>query len=219
MEILKQNPIENVYVNWTEDNLYKPVVVIIGPKDTPYEKGFYFIKFNFCDNFPFQPPKATFLTTDGKVRMNPNLYASGKICLSLLGTWSGPQWTSCQNLSTIILSIITILNENPIQNEPGYHNVNPTSKKNKLYNLLITHANIRVGVLQMVQSPPDLFFTDLLQKLFLKNYDYYETICNKNINTIYQKKQKAPIYNWNENINFKKLLKQLNTTKNKLQKK
>jgi len=24
--------------------------------------------------------------------MNPNLYADGKVCLSLLGTWSGPGW-------------------------------------------------------------------------------------------------------------------------------
>jgi len=25
----------------------------------------------------------------GSVRFNPNLYASGKVCLSILGTWSG----------------------------------------------------------------------------------------------------------------------------------
>ena len=30
------------------------------------------------------------MTTGGnKVRFNPNLYDSGKVCLSLLGTWSG----------------------------------------------------------------------------------------------------------------------------------
>ena len=34
-----------------------------------------------------------FLTTGGgKVRFNPNLYECGKVCLSLLGTWSGPSW-------------------------------------------------------------------------------------------------------------------------------
>jgi hypothetical protein len=26
------------------------------------------------------------------VRFNPNLYINGKVCLSLLGTWSGPSW-------------------------------------------------------------------------------------------------------------------------------
>lgn len=34
-----------------------------------------------------------FLTTGGgRVRFNPNLYDCGKVCLSLLGTWSGPSW-------------------------------------------------------------------------------------------------------------------------------
>ena len=34
-----------------------------------------------------------FLTTGaGRVRFNPNLYNCGKVCLSLLGTWSGPSW-------------------------------------------------------------------------------------------------------------------------------
>jgi Ubiquitin-conjugating enzyme len=35
-----------------------------------------------------------FLTTGaGSVRFNPNLYNCGKVCLSLLGTWSGPSWS------------------------------------------------------------------------------------------------------------------------------
>lgn len=34
-----------------------------------------------------------FLTTGGgRCRFNPNLYNCGKVCLSLLGTWSGPSW-------------------------------------------------------------------------------------------------------------------------------
>jgi ubiquitin-protein ligase len=28
-------------------------------------------------------------TGNGTVRFNPNLYANGKVCLSLLGTWKG----------------------------------------------------------------------------------------------------------------------------------
>ena len=39
-----------------------------------------------------------FLTTGGgRVRFNPNLYACGKVCLSLLGTWSGPSWVPGQS--------------------------------------------------------------------------------------------------------------------------
>jgi hypothetical protein len=36
------------------------------------------------------PPQVSFKTTGGgSIRFNPNLYAEGKVCLSLLGTWSG----------------------------------------------------------------------------------------------------------------------------------
>ena len=39
------------------------------------------------------PAQVQFLTTGGgTVRFNPNLYHCGKVCLSLLGTWSGPSW-------------------------------------------------------------------------------------------------------------------------------
>ena len=45
----------------------------------------------FCaDRYPFEPPKVLILTVDGRTRINPNLYANGKVCLSILGTWSGP---------------------------------------------------------------------------------------------------------------------------------
>lgn len=41
------------------------------------------------------PPSVKYMTTNGgKFRFNPNLYADGKVCLSLLGTWSGPGWIS-----------------------------------------------------------------------------------------------------------------------------
>ena len=212
---------ESTNNHWKEENLYTPLVVIVGPDDTPYEKGFYCIKFKFTEKFPFEPPKATFLTTDGHVRMNPNLYASGKICLSLLGTWSGPQWTSCQNLSTIILSLLMIMHENPIQNEPGYQNTKIDSKRNQLYNLLLIHANIRVGVLQMIQTPPIGFacFTPILKKLFLEYYDFYETVCRDNMDTEYKGKQKSPIYKWVETVSFKKLQTQLQELKKNLNKK
>lgn len=46
-------------------------------------------------DYPNRPPQVQFLTTgSGRIRFNPNLYNTGKVCLSLLGTWSGPGWDS-----------------------------------------------------------------------------------------------------------------------------
>ena len=84
---------------------------------TPYEFGMYLFSVKIPDDYPFQPPKVKHLTTDGVFRTNPNLYANGKVCLSILGTWSGPGWTQILTLRTMLLSIQTLFCEDPLQNE------------------------------------------------------------------------------------------------------
>lgn len=61
----------------------------------------------------------------GGLRLNPNLYECGKVCLSLLGTWPGDKcenWIS--NKSTMLQVLVSIqaliLNVKPFFNEPGY---------------------------------------------------------------------------------------------------
>jgi ubiquitin-protein ligase len=94
----------------------------LGPTGTPYANGCFFFDFHLND-YPNSPPRGQFLTTGGsKVRFNPNLYACGKICLSLLGTWNGPQWIP--NQSTFLQVLISIqgliLVDDPYFNEPGF---------------------------------------------------------------------------------------------------
>lgn len=64
--------------------------LIFGAEDTPYAHGAFEFDIFFENNYPSQPPKVNLTTTgQGNVRFNPNLYACGKVCLSLLGTWRG----------------------------------------------------------------------------------------------------------------------------------
>ncbi|MBA0613889.1 hypothetical protein Godav_014246 [Gossypium davidsonii] len=61
----------------------------------------------------------------GGLRLNPNLYNCGKVCLSLLGTWHGHQnemWVPGQSTMLQVLVSIQalILNARPFFNEPGY---------------------------------------------------------------------------------------------------
>lgn len=45
--------------------------------------------FDPSSSYNTSPPNAKTMTTAGGTqRLNPNLYAEGKICLSLLGTWA-----------------------------------------------------------------------------------------------------------------------------------
>ena len=59
------------------------------------------------NDYPQSNPKVQLLTTGGgRVRFGPNLYADGKVCLSLLGTWEGPKWNSKHSsLYQVLISI------------------------------------------------------------------------------------------------------------------
>ena len=102
-----------IFCKFSETDMTHVRAMIIGPSDTPYENGFYFFDLRFPDNYPWSPPKVKFITQDSNIRFNPNLYVDGKVCLSILGTWNGPEWSSCLTLNSILLSIQTLLNENP----------------------------------------------------------------------------------------------------------
>ena len=49
-----------IYCSFSDDNMYNVKAMIIGPKDTPYEGGFYFFDINFTPQYPMQPPKFSF---------------------------------------------------------------------------------------------------------------------------------------------------------------
>ena len=94
--------------------------LVCGVEGTPYAHGLYFFDVTIPSEYPHVPPKVKLLTVDGKTRINPNLYANGKVCLSILGTWHGPGWTQCMTIRTVLIQIQTLFNEDPLQNEPGF---------------------------------------------------------------------------------------------------
>ncbi len=70
---------EGIFVRHGASRLDVMKVLIVGPRDTPYEHGLFEFDL-FCNSqFPKAPPEMQFRTTGaGKVGFNPNLYANGK---------------------------------------------------------------------------------------------------------------------------------------------
>lgn len=134
---------ENIYYKHDEENVFKGYALIVGNKCTPYAYGYYFFEFIFPDNYPFAPPVVKYLTNDGSMRFNPNLYSNGKVCLSILNTWSGESWSSCQSIHSILFTLVTILCDNPLLNEPGVKEDH--SELNK-YNYLVFYKNLEFSV-------------------------------------------------------------------------
>lgn len=163
---------QGIFINVEAENPFHVRALILGPDDTPYAHGNYFFDLCFDDaTYPHTPPKVKFQTRAGNIRFNPNLYANGKVCVSILNTWSGPQWTSCQSLHSVLISLQTLLNEMPLQNEPGYENVRTDHPSNVLYNRLVTHSNYHIAMLQMFDCPPDGFevFLPVMRECFMRN--------------------------------------------------
>jgi len=173
---------ENIYYKHDEENVFKGYALIIGNKDTPYAYGYYFFELNYPHDYPHSPPKAVYYTNGNNVRFNPNLYKCGKVCISLLNTWAGDQWTSCQSITSVLLSLCTLLCKDPILNEPG---INSSNRDFHAYNQIIDYANMDVAVCDIVCKKEGVYhdffnvFYPFVKEHFLKNYDKLLEISQK----------------------------------------
>ena len=169
-----KNPLHEhgIYYKHDETDMLKGYALIIGPSDTPYFGGNYFFEFQFPTDYPYSPPVLKYLTNDGVIRFNPNLYKTGKVCISILNTWRGEPWSSCQTIQSVLLTLCTLLNKSPLLNEPGIKENHVDFIK---YNDAITFTNISFSICSMIlkksiPAPFEIFY-DAMAEQFLKNYD------------------------------------------------
>lgn len=165
---------QGIYYVHDEDNMYNGYAMIIGPPDTIYRHGFYLFSFTFTNAYPYKPPKVTFCTNNGVVRFHPNLYRDGKVCLSVLNTWKGESWTSCQSIRTILLTLLTLFDNKPFLHEPG---IKESNHEMKLYNDIITYWNIRFSHMKIYEMQfestmaPFTIFKKDMKDYIIKNKD------------------------------------------------
>jgi ubiquitin-conjugating enzyme E2 Z len=153
-QIIK-NPLndQGIYYKHSETDMMEGWALIIGPKDSLYCNGYYFFKFTFPPDYPHSPPVLQYCTNDGITRFHPNFYKTGKVCIDILNTWRGEKWSGCQTISSVLLTLISIMDNEPILNEPG---VTRTSKDFKNYHALIEYRNLSFSIHQLVSSIENL---------------------------------------------------------------
>lgn len=214
---------EGIYYHHDDTDMLKGYAMIVGPSETPYFGGFYFFELDYPANYPHTPPKVTYHTNDFKVRFNPNLYKCGKVCISLLNTWKGEQWSSCQSIRSILLTLCSLLCNDALMNEPDVGKIVYGQQIN-VYNKIIEYANIEIAICHIIQKHPIIFksffnfFYEHAKEHFSKNYDALilfaenKLIENKNISQTLQ----CTFYNFVKKIDYNNLIQELKNTKNVL---
>lgn len=215
-----KNPLtENgIYYVHDDADMMKGYALIIGPSDTPYFGGNYFFEITYPYDYPHSPPKVKYCTNGNNIRFNPNLYKCGKVCISLLNTWRGDQWTSCQSISTILLTLCTLLCDNPLLNEPG---VIPSHNDIKPYNEIILFSNLNIAVCDIITKKSGIYmpffdnFYPFIKENFIKNYDkLIEFAENKHKNDFIESTiLKTGYYSLCVDVNYKKVIEKLKETK------
>uniref|UniRef100_A0A3P9J7W7 E2 ubiquitin-conjugating enzyme n=1 Tax=Oryzias latipes TaxID=8090 RepID=A0A3P9J7W7_ORYLA len=117
MKNLQEEPVEGFKITLVdESDLYNWEVAIFGPPNTHYEGGYFKARIKFPVDYPYSPPAFRFLTK----MWHPNIYENGDVCISILhppvddpqsGELPSERWNPTQNVRTILLSVISLLNE------------------------------------------------------------------------------------------------------------
>ncbi|XP_055877704.1 ubiquitin-conjugating enzyme E2-17 kDa-like isoform X1 [Biomphalaria glabrata] len=85
------------------DDIFQWQATILGPADSPYQGGVFFLTITFPSDYPFKPPKVAFST---KI-YHPNINSNGSICLDILRS----QWSPALTISKVLLSICSLLTD------------------------------------------------------------------------------------------------------------
>lgn len=173
----------SIMVRCDESNPQLIKALITGPRKTPYDGGCFEFDLYCGSKYPSRPPSVSLVTTGGgSVRFNPNLYNCGKVCLSLLGTWSGDNasqnWSPSQSgIWQVLVSIQSAILgvEFPYFNEPGVESTKGTHRAETMKRTSenggferLRIATIRFAMAEQLRSGSKVFEKTIRQHFSLR---------------------------------------------------
>lgn len=119
---VKKNIVDNCSAGpINDDDIYHWSGTIIGPSQTPYEGGLFYLDILFPIEYPFKPPSIKFRTPI----YHPNIHQNGSICLDILKN----NWSAALTIVNVLLSISSLLSD-PNPNDPLSPNIAKEYKTN-----------------------------------------------------------------------------------------
>ena len=210
---------DGIYYKHSDTNILKAHVMIVGQPDTLYFGGYYFFQINIPVDYPHSPPVLEYLTNDGITRFHPNFYKSKRVCMSMLNTWRGEQWTSCLTIKSILLTLSSIMDSHPMLHEPG---ITEKHQDYNNYHTMILYKNIDFSCMRLMDEImnttiipfemeyKEYFYTFMVEQ-FKKNANVLKKVITnsmkgKNYNRSYSI---TGLYNMSFYVNFDELLNKL----------
>jgi ubiquitin-conjugating enzyme E2 D/E len=107
---LLKDPLDNITAGpVNEDSIFDWTATLIGPEDTPYAGGLFYLNIHFSTNYPFKAPDIKF---SNRI-YHPNINEVGQICIDILKN----EWSSALSIGRVLLSISSLLSD-PNPNDP-----------------------------------------------------------------------------------------------------
>eukprot|EP01046_Picozoa_sp_COSAG06_P022250 COSAG06_NODE_1714_length_8624_cov_12.847977_1_plen_2251_part_00 len=177
----------SIFLRVDESRIDTMKALIVGSRGTPYSTGCFEFDIFMEDSYPTGPPKVNLATTGaGQIRFNPNLYACGKVCLSLLGTWRGQateNWNpKISTLLQVLCSIQAIIMSDDVYfNEPGFEHEQGTPSGEMLnlgYANIVRFGCVKFAMLGQIKSPSK-GFEDVIRQHFVVQKDHVLAQCEQ----------------------------------------
>lgn len=182
-----KNLLDNDYlVSFDDSDLSKVFAIIKGPKDSLYRHKFIRLNFDIPNDYPFSPPKVSFVNYDG-TRLHPVFYETGVVCCTILNTWPSIEsesknkleaWTSSFGIETVILTFLSFLD-----NEPYTYEANaPNNDSYNTYVLFQGWYTCLIRYLENRNEQPELFTTFISNYLLMNISDIMDDLRDINEN-------------------------------------
>ena len=107
MRLLRLHLPAGIHVVTYEGRMDLLRAVIVGPRWTPFFSSLFMFDIYLPHTYPTVPPSVHYYSHG--LRLHPNLYVDGKVCLSLLNTWNGRTNERWQPESTTLLQVLLSL--------------------------------------------------------------------------------------------------------------
>jgi ubiquitin-conjugating enzyme E2 Z len=216
-----EHPLEDhgIYYKHDDENMLRGYCLFIPTEKSPYQYGNYLFTIEFPENYPYSPPVMKFFTNNGHTRFHPNFYKNGKVCLDILNSWRGEEWTSCNTLSSVLINISPLFNTQALLNEPGISMLN-NKQMVEDYDVCITYQNFKTAINDVVAASKAttakqkglygglaFIFKDIIQREYEKNKEVIKESLKINAKSNVNRLIELNIYKMREDIDYLELLK------------